>query len=69
MKIECKSSPDNFYKEKLGSKTATIRVLDGKDVIEITNTETKEKIVKKITDISIWKGNLRNCWKRTPRGM
>lgn len=56
MKIIVKSFPENFTKEKSGIKSCTVRELDGKDTITIINTETEEKIVRKITDISIWKG-------------
>ena len=56
MKIIVKSFPENFEKEKSGIKSCTIRELDGKDTITIINTKTKEKIERKITDISLWKG-------------
>jgi len=56
MKIIVKSFPENFEKEKSGIKPCTIRELDGKDTITIINTKTKEKIERKITDISFWKG-------------
>ena len=56
MKIIVKSLPENFEKEKYLFKTATIRQLDGNDTIEIINSETGEKIVHNLTDISIWKG-------------
>ena len=58
MKISVKSIPENFEKEKLGIKPCTVRTLDGKDVIEITNTETGEKHEGIITDISVWKGTI-----------
>lgn len=58
MKIEVKSTDENFEKEKSGIKPCTIRELDGKDVIKITNKSTGEVIERKITDISIWDEHL-----------
>jgi predicted SpoU family rRNA methylase len=52
MRICVKSYPEYFEKEKDGRKPFTARVLDGKDIIEITNTETDEKIERNITDIT-----------------
>jgi len=44
-----------WEKEKKGVKKATIRKLDGDDIIVFVNTETNETFEKRITDISIWK--------------
>jgi hypothetical protein len=57
MKIEVK---ENYIilKEKSGIKPCTLRKLDGADIIEITNTDTGEKIRRTITDITEWKGEL-----------
>jgi hypothetical protein len=58
MKIIVKSIPENFEKEKLGIKPCTVRKLDGKDIIEIINTETNDIFEGIITDISVWDGRI-----------
>ena len=58
MRIEVKSYPENFEKEKSGIKPCTIRKLDGKDEIKIVNTKTGETIERTITDITVWKGEI-----------
>lgn len=55
MEITVKSIPENFEKEKLDKKRATIRQLDGNDILKIKNKETGEIVEKRITDISVWK--------------
>jgi hypothetical protein len=67
MKISVKSFPENFEKEKSGVKSCTMRELDGRDVIEIMNTNTGETIRRNITDISIWKGKLLISFKEFER--
>lgn len=57
MRIIVKSYPENFIKEANGTKPCTLRCLDGKDTIEIINTETGDKITRTITDITCWKNN------------
>lgn len=63
MRIEVKSYPEYFDKEKKQLKPCTMRRLDGEDILQITNTETGEKIEKLITDISIYKGWLMISFK------
>ncbi len=58
MKIHVKSIPENWEKERDGCKPNTIRVLDGKDIIKITNTETGDIFERTITDITTWKGQI-----------
>ena len=64
MKIKVKSIPENFEKEKSGIKPCTIRKLDGNDIIEITNTDSGDKIERIITDITIWKGEIIISFKK-----
>jgi len=54
MRIYVKSVPEFWEKEKNETKSNIVRKLDGFDTIEIENTKTKETIIKKITDISIF---------------
>ena len=55
MRIEVKSIPENWEKEK-DIKPNTIRILDGNDIIAIKNTVTGQVIEGIITDITNWKG-------------
>lgn len=55
MRIEVKSNPDYFDKEKKQLKPCTMRKLDGNDIIQVTNTETGETFEKVITDVSVYK--------------
>ena len=55
MKIFVKSTPDNYEKEKSGIKNNTVRRLDGKDTIAITNTETGDFFIRNIKDITTYK--------------
>lgn len=64
MRIEVKSDPEYFVKEKIGLKPNTVRKLDGKDVIVITNTQTGEKIERIITDISCYRDLIIFSFKR-----
>jgi hypothetical protein len=57
MKIIVKSNPTNWEKERSGRKANTLRKLDGKDVIEIINTETGDRFERPITDITEWEGS------------
>jgi hypothetical protein len=68
MRILVKSIPENFEKEKSGVKPCTVRRLDGKDVIEIINTETNELVERTITDISVWDGRIIISFKAETRG-
>lgn len=68
MKIILKSFPENWEKEKSMVKPCTVRRLDGRDTIEIINTETGEKIEKHITDISVWKNDIIISFSMWPDG-
>lgn len=66
MKIICRSIPENWEKEKNGSKPNTLRILPNpytKDTIEVVNTLTGESFQRDITDITIWQGNMIISWK------
>jgi transposase len=56
MKIIVKSDPEYFEKERSGIKPNTVRQLDGRDTIDIINSETGEHFERIITDLSIWNG-------------
>lgn len=58
MRIHVKSIPDNWMKESNGTKPNTVRKLDGLDVIEIENSVTRKIIVAKITDITVYRGEI-----------
>lgn len=58
MIIKLKSTPENFEKEKSGIKPNTVRKLDGGDRIEITNSKTGERIIRKIEDITTFDGRI-----------
>jgi hypothetical protein len=63
MRIEVKSIPENWEKEKDDRKPNTIRELDGKDIIAVQNTETKEFFEREISDITVWKGKIIISWR------
>lgn len=63
MKIFCKSTPDNYEKEKDNRKPNTVRVLDGEDIITIQNTETHEQFHRKIKDITTWNDIVIISWE------
>lgn len=63
MRIEVKSIPENWEKERDGRKPNTVRVLDGKDFIVVHNTDTKEFFEREISDITIWKNQIIISWK------
>ena len=65
MKIEVKSIPENWEKECDGRKQNTLRELDGNDFITVYNTETGEAFTRRITDISVWKGQIIISWDDT----
>lgn len=58
MKIYVKSNLEFWHKENIGIKLNTVRKLDGNDTIEIENTKTGKAIVRTITDISVYEGNI-----------
>lgn len=62
MKIRVKSTKENWIKEELGLKANTVRQLDGLDTIELEDTETGYVFSRKITDITIWRGNIIISW-------
>ena len=64
MKIIVKSVPEMWEKEKSGAKSCTVRTLDGRDMIKIINTETGESFARKITDISVWNGQIIISFKK-----
>lgn len=66
MIIEVKSIPENFEKEKLGTKPCTIRQLDGHDILRIKNTKTNEVIERGITDISVWGDSIIISFRELP---
>lgn len=79
MIIDFKSTPANYEKECDGRKTNTIREIDIFDErfvnlalmhknndygkIRIKNTKTCEAFIRKITDITLWKGCLLISWR------
>jgi len=72
--VHFKSHPIFFDKEKSGLKPNTVRMVPTADerfealdqrtatIIEIENTETKEKFQRVITDISFWNGQFIISW-------
>jgi hypothetical protein len=62
MKIQVKSIPEMWEKEKAGTKANTLRELDGNDIITVINTQTGETFERTISDITVWKGKIIISW-------
>lgn len=63
MRFIVKSVPENFVKEQSDLKNNTFRSLDGKDKIEVVNSETGESFERVLRDITIWKDQLIFTWE------
>lgn len=65
MKIIVKSNAENFNKEMTGIKPNTVRKLDGKDIIQVIETEHGYSFEREITDITVFDGRIIISWKGT----
>jgi hypothetical protein len=73
-RIQFKSTPDNYFKERIGLKCNTVRKFDGSirfeildtfpcDLeVEIINTKTNESFIREVKDVTKFEGYYIISW-------